>query len=235
MGTFVHCDSNGGNVTTITGVTWGTAGAAALDGDLAIMPWVFLNTETPTDPTSETWDLVHSSVWQDCEARILKHDCDGTESGDITGWSTTGAGNRQAAVLYVARGYQFISGLSVRNESGNTLNHDCPALTTSDGFGGNFPANGDTTLVFVFERAGSLSATPPSGWAIRTGSVFAATGNGGTIVGMADDGLLDSATFPVDPGSWALTASTDDCIIVTMSLRPVAGAAPSFAAFGIPL
>lgn len=225
MGTFVHNDSNGGNVTSITAVTWGTAGAAAQSGDLAIMPWVFLNTETPTDPTSEAWSLAVSNVSQDCEGRILYRICDGTESGDITGWSTTGVGNRQAAVLYVCRGYDFISGFKVFNETTNSTTHDCPTLTTADGFGGNTPADGDTTLVFVFDRAASTTASPPSGWATRSVSVFAATGTGGTIVGMADDSLTDSSTFPVDPGAWSGLVSSDDAFTVTMSLRPTSSGA----------
>ena len=226
MGTFVHNDSNGGNVTSITGVTWGTAGAAAQNGDLAIIPWVFLNTETPTDPTSETWTLVLDNVAgaTDCRGRILYRICDGTESGDITGWSTTGAGNRQAAVLYVVRGYDFISGFSVFDETTNSTSHDCPTLTTADGFGGNTPANGDTILVFAFDRAGSTAAiAPPSGWTTRSVSVFAATGTGGTVVGMADDSLTDAATFPVNPATWTGFVSSDDAFTVTMSLRPTAG------------
>lgn len=223
MGTFVHCDSNGGNVTSITAVTWGTAGAATANGDIAIIPWVFLNTETPTDPTSETWNLVvdNTAGATDCRGRILWHACDGTESGDITGWSTTGAGNRQAAVLYVVRGYQFISGFSVFDETTNSTTHDCPTLTTSDGFGGNTPADGDTILVFTFDRAGSAATVaPPSGWSTRTASVFAATGTGGTVVGMADDSLTDAATFPVNPAAWTGHVSSDDAFTVTLSLRP---------------
>lgn len=224
MGTFVHSDGAGGNVISISGVDWGTAGAAAQSGDLAIISWVFLNTETPTDPTSQAFSLALANVAgsTDCEGRILYRVCNGTESGAISGWSTTGSGNRQAASLIVLRGYQFISGLKVRNETANNTTHDCPALTTLDGFNGNFPADGDTILVFVFERAGSTTATPPAPYSVRTLGVVAATGTGGTIEGVADDGLTDSATFPVDPNSWTLTASTDDCFTVTMSLRPVA-------------
>ena len=236
MGTFVHNDSNGGNVTSIPNVTWGIDSAAAQSGDLAIIPWVFLNTETPTDPTSESWSLALANVAgaTDCEGRILYRICDGTESGDISGWSTTGAGNRQAAVLYVVRGYDFISGLSVFDETTNSTTHDCPTLTTADGFGGNTPADGDTILVFVFDRAASTTASPPSGWSTRSVSVFAATGTGGTIVGMADDSLTDNATFPVNPGAWSGLASSDDAFTVTLSLRPTssgdATAAPAVTA-----
>ncbi len=222
MGTFVHCDSNGGNVDVITGVTWGTAGAATASGDIAIIPWVFLNTVTPVNPTSETWTEVldNTAGATDCRGKILVRTCDGTESGDITGWTNGGTANRQAAVLCVLRGYDFISGFSVRDETTNTTAHDCPTLTTADGYNGNSPADGDTILVFVFERAASTTATSPSGWTVRTGGTFAATGTGGTIVSMADDTLTDSATFPVDPASYTLTASSDDAFTVTMSLRP---------------
>ncbi len=216
MGTFVHCDSNGGNVTTITGVTWGTAGAATQAGDLAILFWVFLNTETPTDPTSETWSLVTGPVSQDCEARLLYRICDGTESGDITGWSTTGAGNRQLGILFVVRGYSDISGFLTFLETVNGTTHDCPTLTTGNGFGA-------LTLVFAADRAGSAATiTPPSGWATRTASVFAATGTGGTVGGIADDSLTDASTMPVNPGTWDGFVSSDDALTITLSLRPAA-------------
>lgn len=231
MGTFIHAAANGGNVDVLTGATgvnWGTAGAAAQNLDLAIIPWVFLNTVTPTNPTSETWTQVldNTAGATDCRGRILYHVCDGTESGEITGWNNGGTTNRQAAVLFVVRGYSAISGFTIRNETANSTSHDCPALTTSDGFGGLFPANGDTTLTFAFERAGSTAAiTAPSGWTSRTNCQFEATGTGGTVVGLADDGLTDSSTFTVDPASWTgFTASTDDAFTVTMSLRPTAAA-----------
>jgi len=229
VGTFVHCASNGGNVDVLTGstgVSWGTAGAAAQSGDLAIIPWVFLNTVTPTNPTSESWTQVldNTAGATDCRGRILSLSCDGTESGEITGWSNGGTANRQAAILLVLRGYQFISGFAVRDETANSTSHDCPALTTSDGFGGNFPANGDTILTFAFDRAASTAAiAPPSGWSVRTNGVFAATGTGGTVVGVADDGLTDAASFTVDPAAWTGFVSSDDAFTVTMSLRPTAG------------
>jgi len=225
VGTFVHCDSNGGNVTTITGVTWGTAGAATQSGDLAIIAWVFLDTETPTDPTSHSFSLALANIAgaTDCEGRILYRICDGTESGDISGWGNAGT-NRQAAILFVVRGYDGISGLTVRDETANSTSHDCPAITTADGFGALSPASGDTTLVFAFDRAASTaSIAPPSGWATRTASVFAATGTGGTVVGIADDGLTDASTMPVDPAAWTGFVSSDDAFTVTMSLRPTAG------------
>jgi len=222
VGTFVGADSNGGNVDIITAVTWPTVQS----GDLAIIAWVFLDTVTPVDPTSEAWSLALANVAgaTDCEGRILYRICDGTETGDITGWTNGGTANRQAAILFVVRGYDGISGFTVRDETANSTSHECPAITTADGFGALSPASGDTTLVFAFDRAASTAAiAPPSGWSTRTASVFAATGTGGTVVGIADDGLTDASTMPVDPAAWTGFVSSDDAFTVTMSLRPTAG------------
>lgn len=218
MGSFVGADANGGNVTTITGITW----PSVQSGDLAILAWVFVNTDTVTDPTSDTFSLVTQQDSQDCRCRVLYRICDGSESGDITGWS--GTAQRQCATLFVVRGYTAISGFTVFAETTNGTSHDCPTITTSNGFGALTPANGDTTLVLAAERAGSTGTlTAPSGWSTRTGSQFAATGSGGTIVGVADDGLGDASTMPVNPGSWTgFTVSTDDALTITLALRPTA-------------
>lgn len=229
MGSFVHADANGANIQALTGVTWGTAGAAAQSGDLALIVWTFQNTLTPTDPTSESWTLVGTTDDPSARSRVLKRICDGTESGDITGWQCS-AINRQSAVLYVVRGYSDVAGAVSFAETTAGTTHDCPQIGTGDG-----AANGDSIIVAVSERltSGTTNATAPSGFTEHTGSEFGTGGTGGSYTGVADDGLVTSQTMPFNPAAWTGHVSGGVAVTWTIALRPTGAVTGSaVAAFG---
>jgi len=217
VGSFVGADANGGNVTAITLVTW----PAVQSGDLAILVWTFQNTLTPTDPTSQTFTLVATADDPSCRSRVLKRVCDGTESGDISGWSMTI--NRQSAVLYVVRGFSDVAGAVSFAETTAGTTHDCPSIGTGDG-----AANGDSIVVAVSERltSGTTNATAPTSpvtFAEHAGSEFGTGGSGGTYTGVADDGLATSQTMPFDPGAWSGHVSGSVAVTWTLALRPSGG------------
>jgi hypothetical protein len=218
MGTFVGASANGGNVTALTTgnsfpVTW-PAGIQA--GDLAILAWSFGDsTVTVTsDPTGFT--LVSQVNDGNLQSRILKRVCAGTESGALSGWLLSLA-NRQSAVLYVVRGFSDIGGLTSRQETVTGTSHDCPAITTASG-----AATGDSLIVIGADRAGSTAASPPAGFAERTGTEAVAAGTGGTVTTIADDGLSTGATLPVDPAAFTGYASSGTAVTWTIALRPAA-------------
>lgn len=218
MGTFVGASSNGGNLTALTTgnsapVTWP---AGVQSGDLAILWWVWgTSAVTATDPTSDAFTLVGNTDDGNCRTRLLKRVCNGSESGSLSGWSTS-LQNRQTAVLFVVRGYSDVAAAVFRAEPGTSTSHDCPAIATSDG-----ALAGDALLVLAADRAGSVTPiTPPAGFSKRTNSEFAASGSGGSLAVIADDGLTDSATLPTDPAAFTGFTSGGAAVTATIALRP---------------
>lgn len=221
-GTFVFADNDGANIATLTGIAWGTAGNAPQAGDIAILPWSFQNTATPTDPTSEAWTLVTDQQDGSARLRLLTRTCTGSESGTISGW--TMAINRQTAVLAYFRGYAYISGFQFRLEGATALNtHANPTLTTADGFGGHTPAAGDTIVIITCTRDGATTVvTAPAGYAKRANGEIGLAASGGTHTAFADDGLTNSATFPTTPAAWTgYAASSANAVTITLALRPL--------------
>jgi len=218
VGTFVGATAAGtANVDSLAG-SW-PAGVAS--GDIALFPWSFVNTGTPTDPSGLSL-LVDQTGGSD-RLRCLYKYCAGTESGTITA-ATTGTFNRQTWVLAVFRGYQFISGFKVRAETTSGTSHAHNALTTSDGFGGNVPAAGDTIVIIGSARDGTTTTamTPPAGYNTRTNTEIGIVGSGGTSTALADDGLTNSVTLPTTPAAWtAYSAATASAVTLVISLRPV--------------
>lgn len=217
MGTFVGASGNGGNVTALTTanstpITW-PAGVQA--GDIALLAWSFGDsTVTATDPTSQTFTLIAQVTDGNLKSRLLKRICDGSETGTISGWSTS-LQNRQTAVLYVVRGYSDLGGSVSRQETVTGTSHDCPAITSASG-----AADGDSIVVIGADRAGSTTASPPAGFSERTGTEGAAVGTGGTITTIADDGLSTGATLPVDPAAFTGYVSSGTAVTWTIALRP---------------
>lgn len=217
-GTFVGATAAGtANVDSLAG-SW-PAGVAS--GDIALFPWSFVNTGTPTDPAGLSL-LVDQTAGSD-RLRCLYKYCAGTESGTITA-ATTATFNRMTWVLAVFRGYQFISGFKVRAETVSGTSHSHNALTTADGFGANVPAAGDTIIIVGSARDGSTTTaqTPPAGYATRTNTEIGIVGSGGTSTAVADDGLTNAVTLPTTPAAWtAYSAATASAVTLVISLRPV--------------
>lgn len=224
MGTFVGASSAGANIDVLTGVSWP---AGVVSGDIALLPWTFQNIMTPTDPTSDSFSLVADNQDGSARLRCLYRYCNATESGAITGWENRSGGvltaNRQTAVLYVARGYQFISGFTVRLEGATALStHATPQISTTDGFNGNFPANGDTIVTITSTRDGAtVTVTPPGGYQIRTNGQIGLAASGGTHTAVADDGLASAVSLPHTPGAFTGYGTTSaNAVTMTIALRP---------------
>lgn len=227
MGSALVGTSASANIDVLTGVAF-PAGVKA--GDVAILPWVFQDTQTFVDPTSHAFTVLgsrdHGS--SSCKLRVLKRICNGTESSQsIAGWNN-GAFNRQAAGLVVYRGYTDADGIVFLDESTAGTSHDCPSIGTSDG-----AVDGDHIVVIAADRAATLAASgaPPTTPVPFTQRFSAGIGgSGGTYVNLADDGLLSGRMMPFDPGSFTGMVSSVNAITATVTLRPNA-----FAAFGVPL
>ena len=71
MATYVGGDANGGNVTTITGVTWPATDA----DDVAFVAWTMSNGGEPTTPTGFT--LLDNDDDGTCRSYLFWRVCDG--------------------------------------------------------------------------------------------------------------------------------------------------------------
>ncbi len=203
MGTFVNGVANGGNVTTLTGVTWPTTQSS----DLALLSWIFANTVTHTDPAGLT--LVSTADTSSGRSRIYKRVCDGTESGDVS--LVNGTINRQTAALVVYRGYSDVAAFASRVESVTGTSHACPALTFPDGC---------SLAVVAAERltSGTTNGTAPSGYTKR--AEFGTGLTGGTYTQIADDGLATAQTSPVTPPDFTGFVSGGNAVTWTIALQP---------------
>lgn len=220
MGSFVGASNAGGNVQALTSANSAPLAwpAGLLANDLAILPWTFGPAgTTPTDPTSQVFTLQGTLADGNCISRLLVRQCTGSESGNISGWQCS-AINRQTAVLFVVRGFSLVSAAVALAEAGTSTSHDCPAVGTGDG-----AANGDSIVVIGTDRAGSTGPTSaPAGFSKRTGSEAVASGSGGTLTVVADDGLVTAQAFPFDPAAFTGYASGGSAVSWTLTLRPVA-------------
>lgn len=217
---FVGADAGGGNVSSITDLTWPAVAA----GDVALLFWLMINTAAPTNPTGFALD---QSVDDTASTRMrFQHKvCDGTESGALT--LTSDTINRTSAVLAVYRGCHATSPIdtwAVRDEGSSATAHACPAVAT--GFGGC------AIVSAAGERSGTGTNdwTPPALYSERADSTSLAVGAGGTIVAVADDGLatLRPAGTLVTPPDWTSGngVSSANVFTWTVSLRPLASAPP---------
>lgn len=217
---FVAASSNGGNVQALTAanstpVAWPTVQS----GDIALLFWTFgpSTTTVSSDPTGNTFTLVGTTTDGNDISRVLARTCTGSESGNITGWNLS-AINRQSAVLYVVRDFSSVAAAVSFQETVTGTSHDCPQVTTGAG-----AADGDCIVIAGTDRAGSTGpTTAPSGFSKQTNSEFAATGSGGTLTVVADDGLTTGQTMPFDPGPFTGFTSSGTAVTWTLALRPSA-------------
>jgi hypothetical protein len=227
-GTFVSADSGGGNVADIATapdpVTWPSGGSAPQPNDIALIAWIMQNTVTPvttgwTVPTGGSNDLSSGAG----RTRIMWKVCTGSESGTISLTNTGPTANRQSAGLVILRGYDTtnpIDQIQFRAETVAGTTHANPSVTLG------VADAGVVTVVAERSTTGTSGWTPPSSPFNneRADSDGAATGSGGTIVAVADDGLATSRSSGtvVTPGVWTSTNgfSTANVGTYTISLKP---------------
>jgi len=211
--TFIASGVDGGNASTLTGLTWPTVQA----GDLALLVWTGVSTTTWTDPSGWTLVAEHNGGSGSLRSRLYYRVCTGSESGSIT--LTHADINRQSAVLAVYRGAHPTSPIDAwadRDEDTATDVHACPQVTTG---------HADCVIVTaVGERVtgGTTDYTPPTGYTERADTDALASGTGGTITALADDGLATSrpSGTSVTPPPWVGAVSTGNVVTWTISVRP---------------
>jgi hypothetical protein len=220
---FVTSDAGGGNVFDIsdaantTGwVTWPSS--SIQPGDFALIGWVFQNTGTATNPSGIP--LLNTTTNGNQIGRLFGKVCDGTETGNIPFVHTVQ--NKMNAFVAIYRGAHKTTpvqagDISVFSETVLQTTHQPAAVT--------LPVSDCAVIVMCSERASppSTSYTQPSGYTERidTDSTFT-NGTGGTIIGMADDGLATdrkSGTV-VTPGVYTGQAASGNAIVWTVAVRP---------------
>lgn len=218
----VGTSSAGGNLATIT-LNWPTN---ILPGDYAILAWTYQTTFTiTTGPVDAGYANQgsqsggtgsHVSEWYD---KLV--DVSDTPGGSIT--LTLSGANRQSASLYVIRGAHPTTPLDTsqfRQETLTQVNHALPALTP------NF--DGCAFVVIYSERSsvGNDVVTAPADYTLRVSSGNRATGSGGTLTAISDDGLqrfVRPASVSETPPDYIGT-STPNVKLWTISVRPPAAA-----------
>lgn len=229
---FVAGDDGGGNVaninTSATKLTW-PGGFVA--GDIALILWVMQNTATPTIPSGWNVDTSVDGTNGASRIRFMWHLCDGTESGDLSLTNSGALVNRQSAGLAIYRGVDpdspFDATTTIAQGTAGTT-HANPAIVTGS------PDSRVGCGIIERSTTGTNAWTPPTGYSERADSTTDATGSGGTIVAMADDGLAvarktgTSVTPPVWTSGNAF--STANTVSISFSLRP-----QQFRGWGVPI
>lgn len=217
MGSFVGASNAGGNVAALTAANGAPlaypAGIAA--NDLAILPWTFGPSTTVVTSGPTGYTLKASATDGNDQSRVYFRVLTGSESGNISGWLLDTI-NRQSADLFVVRGFSSIAAAVSFLETVTGTSHDCPQVTTGDG-----AANGDSIVIIGTDRAGSTGpTTAPAGFSKQTNSEAVASGTGGTLTVVADDGLVTAQTMPFDPGAFTGFTSGGTAVTWTLALRP---------------
>lgn len=216
MTSYVNSAIDGGNLLSLA-PAWPTVQA----GDVALLWWLMQNTSTPTAsgftlPAGGLQDGTSGSMRMGLYWRAL----DGSESGTaaLTGTAT----NRQCAGMAIYRGAHPTAPLSdfaFLNEASAVSSHACPAVTPQHA--------GCAIVTAVGERAstGTSGWTAPTGYTERADTDGLASGTGGTVLAIADDGLATSRTVGVGvtPPNWVSTNSFATANVLTWSvaLRPL--------------
>jgi len=223
--TFVGSDVGGGNVATIAAgdLVW----PAVQADDVALLFWTFQNTATPTTPSGFTLVTNNDGGSGSMRTYIYKKVCTGSEDGTDVG-CTLSAANRQSACIVVYRGVDTANPVdgtpSVDTSHSTGTTHNNPAYTPT--------VNNTVILTSIHERATSIDTawTPPSGYTERADSLTEATGSGGTITAVADDGLAAGRdTSSVTPPVWTGDHGTGTPNIVTYTLALRSGASDATA------
>lgn len=218
---FVGSATAGGNLATVN-VTWPTV----QPDDIAYAFWTFISTATQTTPLG--FELVTSNDGPTGSLRtcIYRKICVGTEDGGTLAF-TNSIANRQSVALVIYRNIDLEtpedSVPSWRAETVAGTTHANPAET---------PTVANCIIVTsIHERATSIDTawTPPSGYTERADTLTLATGSGGTITAVADDGLAlgRAGGVAVTPPVWTGNHGTGSANVgtYTMALRAAQGSA----------
>lgn len=220
MVTFVGADSTGGNVTdssTLAGAArliWPTVDA----DDVAVLVWSWQNNSTATIPSGFTHEATNDvgDGGGAMRTAVYWKVCTGSEDGTVLA-TVIGSLSRQSACLVVYRGLDTtdpIAALAVDiDHLAETTTHTNPAVTP--------PVANCVIATSIHERATSIDAdfTAPSGYTERADTLALATGSGGSITAVADDGLASGrGTGAVTPPVWTGDNGTGTDNIVTYSL-----------------
>ncbi|WP_141579652.1 hypothetical protein [Actinomadura sp. WMMA1423] len=213
----VGAGSDGANASSLSGTSW-PAGVAA--GDVFLLWWTMQNTSTPdTSPGGATQVSLQVGDSGSMQVGFYVKVCTGAESGTIT--LNGSAANRQSAEWVVIRGAHTTSPIDtwqVRDEASAVSSHACPGVTLG------YANCGIVTAISERASSGTTGWTPPSGYTERADSTTLATGTGGTVGAIADDGLATtrSAGATVTPPNWTSTNAfaSANVLVWTVSLRP---------------
>jgi len=212
--TYVGAAVGGGNVSTFN-LTWPAVDA----GDVALVFWAMQDTVTPTTPSGFALTATHDNTLPGAlRTYIFQKVCAGTE-GATTLALTVSAQNRNCGGMSIYRGCDQttpIDQIAWREETVAGTTHANPAVTPT----------GDNCCIVtaVFERStsGTTGWDAPAGFVETVDTLTAATGSGGTILAVADDGLDDfwPGGFPVTPPVWTSTNafSTENVGTYTIAL-----------------
>lgn len=215
---FVGADSGGGNSTSITDLTWPSVAA----GDVALLWWVMTNTTTATNPSGFTLEQQLDGDSGSMRVRFQSKICTGAESGALT--LTGDTTNRMSACLAVYRGCHPTSPVNAftSNDEGSSVStHACAAVTPT--------VPSAVIVTAVSERATTGTTNWTTSYTERTDSLTLATGTGGTITAIADDGLAAGRGLSaVTPPNWvsADTFSTANVITWSVALASAPSSAP---------
>lgn len=218
MTSYVGPGTDGGNLEDLS-----IALPSVQAGDVAVLLWLMQNTSTPATPTGFT---LPSSALVDGDSGSMRMGLYWkplTAGGSVTlDGSVT---NRQCAVLGVYRDAHLtapISAFAVRDEGSTVSTHPCPLVTPLH--------DGCVILSGVGERASTGTTNWTTSYTERADSTTLATGTGGTICAIADDGLATphTAGVGVTPPNWVSAGAFASANVLTWSiaLRPLDSSRP---------
>jgi hypothetical protein len=204
--------ADGGNIQDLSGMSWPAGIRAA---DTAVLLWSQQNTFTYTGLAGFT--EVDTQINGSLQMRLGLRICDGAESGTIT-LSSSGI-NRQSCAMAIYRGLDPVAPLAAYSFLAETVSgttHACPAVAAP-------AADADTVIVTGIGERGSTGTsgwTPPTAYTERGDSGSLGRGSGGTITGIADDGLTSARPggATVTPANWTSTNAFATAITITWSL-----------------
>ena len=217
--TFV-AGATGGTATDPITITW--PGGLAAD-DVALVFWTMQSTTVPTTPSGFTLVTNNDGGAGSIRTYIYRDVLAGSESGSLT--LTCNLANRHSACLVIYRGCDPTTPVdgtpSVDTAHTTGTTHNNPAYTPTQ-------AN-CVILTSIHERATNIDTawtapTTPTTYTERADTLTLATGSGGTITAVADDGLAAGRdTSAVTPGVWTGNhgTGTGNIVTYTLALRPL--------------
>jgi len=199
------------SVTTLTGVTWPTHSG----DDLAILAHGYgdgTNTGTMDAGFTNIADLTDTNLRAVIGKRIPTT-MTGSESGDVTLTTTTGA--RQVGTLVVYNGYSDVQQIVNQPETSGTpvTTHASPAIT---------PQRAGSAFVIIYMdrvSAGNTTVTPPAGFSPVV--EFGTQGTGGIFMHVAEDLSGTHGTTLFTPGDWNVAVGSTSAIVFLLELAPI--------------